>query len=372
MRVLMLNKSYPPHVGGIERTVESLAVGLSRRGVQVDVLVCSEDFSFSREILDHLSITRVRRCGRISSLPLGLGTFLRVRRMAPDVIHVHVPYPLGEVSTLLAPRRVPVVATWHSDIVRQVHLSKVYRPFQEMFLARARFLIPTSPPMIEHSPVLSRFRDKCRVIHLGIDLERFELTPEVERRVARLQQAWGGRPTILFVGRLIEYKGLPILINAMRGVPARLQIVGEGRLRTNLEAQVRHMELDGQVHFAGEISEADLVAHLHACEFLVLPSTGTNETLGMVQLEAMACGKPVVSTTLPTGVPYVNRHEETGLHVPPSNAPALRQAFLRLLSDPDLRARLGRGARARVAAHFSAATMVGETLALYHEALGGS
>lgn len=364
----MLNKAYPPHVGGIERVVESLAEGLARRGVMVDVLVCSEDFSFSRQVKENLSITRVRRCGRVSSLPLGISTLWRARRMAPDVIHVHVPYPLGEVATLLAPRRIPVVATWHSDIVRQVRLGRLYRPLQEMFLSRARFLLPTSPPMLEHSPQLSRYREKCRVVHLGVEAARFALTPALEHRVAELKREWG-RPTILFVGRLIEYKGLPILINAMQGVPARLEIVGDGRLRASLAAQVRHMQLEEQVHFAGEVSEPELIARLHACEFLVLPSTGVNETLGLAQLEAMACGKPVVCTTLPTGVPYVTQDEVTGLHVPPGNAPALRAALLRLLTDEPLRRRLGQAARERVEARFSADAMVEETLALYREAV---
>lgn len=369
MRVLLLNKAYPPHVGGIERAVESLAEGLARRGVQVEVLVCSEDFSHSRQEKPNLAVTRVRRLGRISSLPLGLSTLYHTRRLAPDLIHVHVPYPLGELSALLAPRRVPVLATWHSDIVRQVHLRKVYRPVQELFLRRTRFLLPTSPPMIEHSPCLSRFREKCRVVHLGIDLTRFALTPEAAARVQELRDARRDRPTILFIGRLIEYKGLPILINAMRTVPATLEIVGEGRLRSSLEAQVRHLGLTEHVRFAGELSEAELVVRLHACEFLVLPSTGSNETLGLVQLEAMACGKPVISTTLPTGVPYVNQDGVTGLLVPPGNALALRQAMRQLLSDAEARARMGRAARERVRAHFSAELMVEETLALYEEAL---
>ena len=365
----MLNKAYPPHLGGIERAVESLARGLSRRGVSVEVLVCSEDFSFCRECIDeNLTVTRVRRCGRISSLPLGLGTFLRTRRLRPDVTHVHVPYPLGEMAALLLPRSTAVVATWHSDIVRQERLKHLYLPLQERFLRRADFLVPTSPPMLENSPQLSRYAEKCRVIHLGIELDRFEATPEREAAADALRRQWG-KPTILFVGRLIEYKGLPTLIAAMRDVPARLEIVGAGRLHDSLVAEAKHLGLLDRIHFAGELPDDEVARYMRACAFLALPSTGRNETLGLVQLEAMACGRPVVSTNLPTGVPYANRGGETGLLVPPGNALALREAFLRLLADPAWSDALGAAARLRVREEFSAERMVQETLQLYEDAL---
>jgi glycosyltransferase involved in cell wall biosynthesis len=366
----MLNKSYPPHLGGIERTVESLARGLASHGAQVEVLVCSENFSFSQESEENLRITRVRRFGTVRSLPLGLSTFLRVHRISPDLIHVHVPYPLGEVSTLSISKQVPVLATWHSDIIRQKALRKLYRPLQERFLKRTRFLLPTSPPMIEASPHLSRYRDKCRVVHLGIDLERFSPTPERLEQCEQLHKEWN-MPTILFVGRLIEYKGLPTLINAMREIPARLEIIGEGRLMKSLKAQAKYMNLADRIHFAGALSDEDVTAHMMACSFLALPSTGMNETLGIVQLEAMACGKPVVSTNLPTGVPYANKHGLTGLVVEPGDVQALRAAFLELLSDEGLRATLGEYAQGRVQQYFSAEKMVKDTLALYHEALAG-
>jgi len=371
MRVLLLNKAYPPVIGGIERHVETLASGLARRGTEVEVLVCNEGLRRVVEGENHLTVIRLPSPGKVASMHLGPTTPLWVRRLRVDLIHVHLPYPMGDLSAWLTRPSAPIVATWHSDIVRQRHLVRFYRPLREWFLGRADRILVTSPPLLENTPALSAYRTKCRVVPLGIEPERFLLTSEVERRAREIRDSLG-TPLILFVGRLVKYKGLHYLLRAMPPLQARLLIVGNGPLRKALEAECHALSIAERVLFAGTVSDLDLAAYYHACDLLALPSIGNNEAFGLVQLEAMVCGKPVVSTKLSTGVPYVNVDGETGLVVPPEDPDALGRAIAGLLGDPLRRAEMGRRGRERVEQLFTAERMVDEVLRHYREVSAGS
>ena len=125
------------------------------------------------------------------------------------------------------------------------------------------------------------------------------------------------------------------------------------------------------VRFLGAVSDAELTALYHAADLFVLPSVTRAEAFGVVQLEAMACGVPVVSTNLPSGVPWVNQHDKTGLVVPPGDADGLRQALLALLTDRRRREALGRYARERVGREFTLTRMAQLTSGLYREVLRG-
>jgi rhamnosyl/mannosyltransferase len=161
-----------------------------------------------------------------------------------------------------------------------------------------------------------------------------------------------------------------VLIDAIAGTNVTALIVGGGPLERRLREQASRLPDPRQVVFAGEVDDAELLACYHACDALVLPSVTRAEAFGMVQLEAMACSKPVISTDLPSGVPWVNRHGESGLVVPPEDAASLREALERLTGDPALRLRLGTGARARVESEFTAAVMAERTVAVYERVLG--
>jgi rhamnosyl/mannosyltransferase len=226
----------------------------------------------------------------------------------------------------------------------------------------------TSPMQVQTSPSLGAVADRCRVVPLGIDPARFELDAAGQER-ARAARRRFGDPLVLFVGRLVYYKGLEYLVTAMRDVNANLLIVGSGPLRGALERQVQRLGLTARVHFVDVASDADVVTYLHACDAFVLPSVHNSEAFGLVQVEAMACGKPVVNTALPTGVPFVSVDGMTGLTVPPRDAPALAAAIGRLLEDRALRERLGAGARARVDAEFTLRRMLDRVLDVYREAL---
>ena len=203
----------------------------------------------------------------------------------------------------------------------------------------------------------------------GADLSHFELTPGVRQRVEEIRLQYGA-PLILFVGLLRYYKGVSYLIEAMPHVDARLLIVGQGPQREEWQTTAQRLNLDDQVRFLGRVSDDDLLALYHACDIFVLPSIHRSESWGAVQVEAMACGKPVICTELGTGTSFVNQHEVTGLVVPPKDSAALANAINRLLNDPELRRRLGDTGRARAQQELSAEVMVDRLVQMYRAVLG--
>lgn len=362
MKVLHIYKDYYPVFGGIENHLKLLAEGQVQRGLEVQVLVTSPT---SMTIIEEIAGVRVLKAGRlatVASTPLSPSLPLWLGRLEADIIHLHFPYPLGELSYLLRGGGRRAVVTYHSDIVRQRRLLKLYQPLLWRFLERVRRIIATSPQYIQSSPYLKPFADKCTVIPHGIDLTLFHSLDD--ERTGAIRRRYGS-PLILFVGKLRYYKGLDYLIQAMGGIEARLLVIGQGPMEWEWRALSERLGVVHKVDFLGRVSNEELPRYYSASELLVLPSCQRSEAFGIVQLEAMACGKPVVSTELGTGTSYVNLDGQTGLVVPPEEPNALREAINRLLADEALRARLGERARERVRRKFSAHMMVDRVIALY-------
>jgi len=230
----------------------------------------------------------------------------------------------------------------------------------------------SNPVYIQDSPFLRAHAARCRVIHFGIDLRRFD-APVDDAVVAQWRAQYPGKGIVLFVGRLRHYKGVDVLISALQRLPdARALVVGVGPMEQTWRRQAQTQGVADRVTFLGELSDAELVALYHAASIFVLPSTNRAETLGIVQLEAMACGLPLVCTELGTGTSYVNQNGQTGWVVPPDDADALAAALRKLLENPAQRAAMGAAGRERVLRHFSVQAMLEQTLALYAEAMGQS
>ncbi len=373
MRVTMVNKYYPPHLGGIEYHVRDLATALAARDdVTVRAIVANEARSAVTEDVDGVEVTRLSRAFAYASTPVAPGMrgalAREATREAPaDLLHLHFPYPWGEVSWLAARPGLPTVLTYHSDIVRQKAMLAAYRPLLRRVLDRVDRIIVSSPPMVEHSPFLARVAEKCRVVPFGIDVERFAGTPAQLARAADLRAAHV-RPVVLFVGRLIYYKGVETLLEAMAEVDADLVVVGRGPLEAGLRARADELGLAERLVILPPLEPDELIAWYHAADVFCLPSVARSEAFGLVQLEAHAAGTPVVSTRLTTGVPWVNQDGLTGLTVPPGDVAALTEALQRLVTDAGLRDRLGRQARERARAEFTTDRMVERTLEVYAEA----
>ena len=257
---------------------------------------------------------------------------------------------------------------YHHDIVRQRLLAPLVGPLLSRVLEKADRIVATSLPYARSSKALSGFLDKTTVIPLGVDAARLNEASEVSE--SRRVRSECGSPLVLFIGRLVYYKGLPVLLDAMKGVEARLLIIGDGPLKAELRRLAAGPGLAGKVLFRSVPQEEPLGKYLHACDLLALPSTERTEAYGLALLEAMACGKPVIATELGTGTSFVCRDGIDGLIVPPRDPAALRSAIRALLSDPAKARRMGEAGRDRVREQFTLEEMARQFVGLYRQLLG--
>ena len=364
MHVLHVGKYYPPYRGGIETVVEQLCRGLASRGIEVTAVVSNDNSATVDERLDGVRVLRLGRSAALNSQPLNLRLVPTLRSLRFDVLHFHTPNPVGALAVLAARRVEPIVVSHHSDIVRQRILGAPATIAQSLLYRRAAALVAATPKHIEHSPVLRGFASSCRVIHYPIDALPYANAPSAWDN--QLPPAWQNEPLVLFVGRLVYYKGLDVLLDALRLTDrGRLGIVGVGPLETQLVAQAARLGITDRVQFLGALPD-DRLRSLYKCaRFLVLPSVAPSEAFGMVQLEAMAAGRPVISTDLKSGVPYVNQHGVTGLIVRPGDPRALAAAMKTLLDDEPYALSLGKAAERRVLAEFQVDKVVDAHVELY-------
>jgi glycosyltransferase involved in cell wall biosynthesis len=365
LRLLHVYKDYYPVVGGMENHIRILARGAVARGAQVTVLVTSPGRRTEIGKLDGVEVIKAGRLGTPASTPISLALLSWMRRLEADITHLHFPYPWGEMAHLVYGRSPKTVITYHSDVVRQRNLLRLYGPLMRRLLARADRIIVTSPNYVQSSPHLRQVAQKCTVIPLGIDLSPFL---KARQEVEFLRQRYRP-PLLLFVGLLRYYKGLGYLIEAMKEVNARLVVVGSGPMAEEWQSLTARLGLADKVFFEGRVEDVLLPAYYQACDLFVLPASHRSEAFGVVQVEAMACGKAVVSTQLGTGTSFVNVDGETGLVVAPRDPGALAQGINRLLGDEQLRSRMGEKARQRAVREFSHEIMIDRVIELYQSLL---
>lgn len=359
IRVLQLGKFYPPEHGGMESHLHVLCNEL-RDSLDLSVLVASKSRQGSKETVDGVPVTRLSTLLDFFGAPVCPTMVQSLRSSDADILHIHWPNPVAVLAYFASGFSGRVIFTYQSDIVRQKMLGSAFSSILHRALKRSAAIIATSNEYMESSVVLKAHREKCHVIPLGIPLERFH-SPD-PHIVDWIRNQYG--PSIVVaVGRLVGYKGFEHLVRAMKKVDGHLLLIGNGPLRGELEAQVRALDLFEKVTILSGV--ADVVPYYHAADVFVLPSINRSEAFGMVQIEAMACGKPVVNTQLDSGVPFVSRNEETGLTVPPGDSDALARAIGTLLRNPEMRARMGAAAKARVHAEFNVELMARKTLDIY-------
>ena len=367
MKVLHVYKDfYPPIKGGIENHLNLLCNGLKKRGVEVQVIVANRSFRFARDRFEGISVVKVPQWGRFYSAPLTptFPLYLRAYGKDADIIHFHHPNPTAEFSYFLTNLNKKLVVTYHSDIIRQDKLGKLYSPFRRLFLQKADRIIATSPNYINTSAVLRNYKNKCTVIPLGIDQNRFSSNGDFSR-VAQIRKSNGDLPIILFVGCFRYYKGLHLLISAMESVQARLFLIGTGPEETRLRDIVEKKHLGNKIRFLGELTDDEVNSYYKACDIFVLPSHLRSEAFGMVQLEAMCCKKPVISPELGTGTSFVNIHHKTGIIVKPDDIESLSNAINYLIDNPEKRISFGNCGHERVRKLFAMENMIEQTFNLY-------
>lgn len=366
MRVLHFFKTFiPDTVGGVEQVINQIARGTGKLGIETDVLSLTPDRVARTIEIDGYLAHRARLDFKIASTGFSASAFWRFSELAKkaDVIHYHFPWPFMDVVHFVTQVKKPTVVTYHSDIIRQKHLLKLYRPLMNKFLASVDRIVATSPNYLATSDVLTRFSDKVSIIPIGLDKTSYP--QPIPERLKYWRERLGPK-FFLFVGVIRYYKGLHILVEAARGTDYPIVIVGAGPIEAELKAQVAQLGLRN-IHFLGQLPDEDKVALLTLCYGVLFPSHLRSEAFGISLLEGAMYGKPMISSEIGTGTTFINIADETGLVVPPSNPLALRQAMRYLWEHPEQAAEMGRRAEARYWKYFTANEMVNAYAKLYQE-----
>jgi rhamnosyl/mannosyltransferase len=348
-------KFYPPVPGGMETVIADLCNGTAG---EWNVRVVAAH-TRSRTQVEDCGAVRVVRSGTWAtaySVPLAPSLPFRLWAQEADCVVLHEPNPLAGTALFLGTPRRRLVVWHHSDLVNPSWAPHTYGQLQRALYRRAECVIVSSPNLAADSPLVREAR-RVAVIPFGIWVERYRGKPDAVAAVEQLRANRRG-PFVLFVGRFVYYKGVEVLIDAMAKCAGTLVLVGEGPLEPALRQRAAALGIEDRVVFAGRVPDSDLPAWYHAADLFVLPSIAKTEAFGVVQVEAMAAGLPVISTSLPTGVPWVNQHGVTGLVVPPRDVAALANAITLILDRRELREAFARNAAARAEAHFSRGRMV--------------
>jgi rhamnosyl/mannosyltransferase len=370
MRVLHFYKTYYPDTwGGIEQVIRQLCVGTGRLGVTNEVLTLTRDSGPARIEFEGHTVHRAPLDFEIASTGFSFAAIRKLARLAreADVIHYHFPWPFMDLAHFMARIDKPSVVTYHSDIVRQKNLLRVYGPLKRQFLRSVGTIVATSPNYLASSPVLKRFEHKTRTITYGLDKTIY---PKPSDAVKDKWRILCGERFFLFVGVLRYYKGLHILLDAMANLDYPVVIVGAGPIERELKEHAQRLGL-AHVMFVGAVEEEDKVALLELCYALAFPSHLRSEAFGISLLEGAMYGKPMISSEIGTGTTYINIDNETGLVVPPDDPQAFGEAMRTLWEQPERAAEMGRRAESRYWELFTARKMAESYAALYHELAGG-
>jgi glycosyltransferase involved in cell wall biosynthesis len=351
-------------------TILALLCAKTSDHVRNRAMVANDRWATSEERHGSVDVLRVPVLAKIGAVAVCPTMPACLAREQADLIIIHEPNPMGLLAYYLARPTGRLIVWFHSEVIRPDWRYRLfYRPLLRFALARASKIVVASPTLASSAPQLREWQSKCVVIPYGVSVGAEPASGDIARRADTIRKAHA-RPIVLFVGRLVAYKGVDVLVEAMRGIQAVALLVGEGPGRAILLQKAEALGVSDRVKFLGEVTDDELSALYRACDVFVLPSVTRQEAFGVVQLEAMARGKPVISTDLGTGVAWVNQDGETGIVVPPRNASALHNAIQQLLGDAVRRDALGAAGARRARSLFSVDRMIDSTLGLYSSVTG--
>lgn len=358
MKITQLFKIYwPDNGGGIAKVMESIADCL--KDCTNEMIVC-QDSRHKKEADDRYKGVAVHRCRQIAnvlSTPFSLQFLLDVKKRTKDsdIVIYHFPYPMADLAVLFGMYSGKLAVWWHCDFEKYKKMIPVYRPLVKHTLEKADRILVSSKGNIKNSDILMPYRKKCSVIPFCVNREYLErgmahasVLPSEKKQV-----------NILFVGRLVWYKGCDVLLRAFAELEkknCKLVLVGGGPLEMELKNLAVLLKLEN-VEFTGLVSEEEKMRRIEECDFLVLPSISKAEAFAVVQIEAMAFGKPVINTALPSGVPYVSVDGVTGKTVKPGNVQELAAAMTELAENAGLRRKYGVNAVKKVQEEYTPEVM---------------
>ena len=382
MKVLQLGKFYPIR-GGVEKVMWDLTRGLGERGIDCDMLcatrrndgIDAEHLPLFRkeEKTGVLQVNAYARVLMVSAWFKAAATmispamicWLRKHRKEYDIIHSHLPDPMACLALFLSGYKGRVILHWHSDIITQKFFLAFYKPLQSWMIRRAECIIGTTPVYLRESPCLQHVQDKTAVVPIGIEPV---VTDPAE--VEKIRAAYPGKKIVFSLGRLVPYKGFGYLATAAKHLGPEYQILigGTGPLQENLQAEIDAMDVQENVRLVGYIEDRMLPAYFGACDVFALSSIMKTEAFGIVQLESMSCGKPVIATEIPgSGVAWVNESGVSGLNVPVRNPEALATAIKTVCDDPEKYRSFCEGARDRFRKLFTLNDMIDKTIKIYNK-----
>jgi len=358
MKVLQVGKFYPIF-GGVEKVMWDLTKGLSSRGIDCDMLcACLKEYWPENGVIkfnEHGHVYCVKSYAKVAATMMAPAMITRLRRICKeyDIIHVHHPDPMACVALWLSGYKGKVVLHWHSDILKQKGLLKLYMPLQQWLIRRADRIVGTTPVYVQQSPFLRDVQEKCTYLPIGT--EGIELIPQEK----------SDKHIIYSMGRLVEYKGYKYLVEAAKYLPDNYEVVigGGGPLKDELQAEVVELGLQGKVTLLGRVPDEDVAKWYNKCDIFVLSSVMRTEAFGIVQIEAMSCGKPVIATKIPgSGTAWVNEDGVSGRNVEICDAKAIADAVLEIENDYE---RYSAGARKRYEDVYTYDGMIDKCLSIY-------
>ena len=383
MKILQLGKFYPIR-GGVEKVMWDLTVGLAERGIHCDMLCAmlpgeqvdeEHQFMIVKETKEKLELS-LGPYGRIigvravtqkaaTMLSPAMIRWLRKHASEYDIIHVHHPDPMAALALWCSGYKGRVFLHWHSDILRQKFLLFFYSPLQSWLIRRSERIIGTTPVYIRESPYLRNVQDKVTYVPIGIQPIIYD-----SQEVARIRSRYPDKKIVFALGRLVPYKGFGTLVSAAARLDSDYVVLigGKGPLQESLEQQIARLGVQDRVKLLGYLSVDELPAMFGACDVYVMSSNQKTEAFGIVQIEAMSCGKPIVSTRIPhSGVSWVNKDGESGLNVPPNDPKNLAFAIKRICDNEQNYKKFSAGAMKRYEELFTSRQMIDKIINVYEQ-----
>lgn len=369
MKILHLGKFYPI-MGGVEKVMYDIVTNMSEDSEYCcDMLCASTDCKEHIHYINNAKIISTATWIKVFATMISPSMVLKLCRICKDykIIHIHHPDPMAALALKLSGYKGKVVLHWHSDILKQKLTLKLYLPLQNWLIRRADVIVGTTPKYLDSSPFLQKNNIPKVCIPIGIDSIKFD-----QEKVMMLREKYKNKKIIFSLGRLVEYKGYNYLIEAGKFLSDDYIILigGSGPLRSQLETLILNWGLQDKVKLLGRIPDEDLPIYYGACDIYVLSSIWKTEAFGIVQIEAMSCGKPIIATKIEgSGVDWVNKDGISGINVEPMNAKAIADAAIFILSDHERYIKFSLGALNRFNSYFRKDLMLKKCVDLYKSLL---
>lgn len=372
MNVLQLGKFYPVK-GGVEKVMYDLASGLSEKGIRCDMLCASgKGEQGHKKINENSDLWYTKTWMKVAATTISPSMIFKLRKMCNkyDIVHIHHPDPMSALALWLSGYKGKVILHWHSDILKQKQLLKLYKPLQDWLLQRSALILGTSPVYVQESPFLADVQEKIDALPIGVN--SMARTNDEEKNILALRQKYEGKKIVFSMGRLVGYKGYKYLIDAATYLPDDYVILigGEGPLKEELQEQIDRKGLGEKVKLIGFVKDDELYTYFGGCDLFCLSSTQRTEAFAIVQVEAMSCGKPVVATQIPgSGVPWVNEDGVSGINVPIEDSSAIAEAIQNICSEKSVYQSYGEHALERYKKLFTKDDMLEKCIDFYKHLL---